>query len=189
MGETVDLEFGEMGARPPYWQMTPDQWAEVRALYQAGATATMLAERLGCSLSTIYKHMRRHDCRKRDRPAPRVKIDPDEAREQARAMKASPEESACRALGADASLGDAARAAAETAIAMLRDAQPTRSYTYARLAGTLERLARGTAMEGGDGDGTERGRLAALDFLRGIPEPISLPLIPANAGSQPGGAD
>lgn len=70
-----------------------------------------------------------------------------------------------RALGAGASLGEAARASAETAILMLKEAQPTRAYTYARLAGTLERLARGAA---GDGslDGTERGRQAALDFLR-----------------------
>lgn len=49
---------------------------------------------------------------------------------------------------------------------MLRDGHTASAYAHVRLAGRLERLARGAVGDGG-GDPTEPGRRAALDVLRG----------------------
>lgn len=151
--------------RKPYGRLSRKQWAEVRALYDHGVTARALSEAFGPAERTIYSHLNRHGCLRKDEPEAACTLTPEALGETARAVSGSEAEAPIRGLGAGASLGEAARASAETAILMLREAQPTRAYTYARLAGTLERLARGAA---GDGslDGTERGRQAALDFLR-----------------------
>ncbi|GAA0640452.1 hypothetical protein [Brevundimonas lenta] len=150
----------------------------IERLYRAGATAKALAKEYGGTERTIYARARVHGWLRKDAQPlapPLTELEADaaarEAGLEARADGLPPADAPVRMLAAGASLGDAARAAAETAIRMLRDGQPARSYTYARLAGTLERLARGPSLgaagDGGGADGTERGRLAALDFLRG----------------------
>ena len=153
--------------RLPYRRRPPGEWAVIRALYQGGATAKALALRFGGTERTLYAHLREHGCLRKTQPPQTCALDEAALGEAVRAVRGCEADAPVRALAEGASLAEAARAAAETAIAMLREAQPTRSYTYARLAGTLERLARGAAgTDGSDPDGTERGRQAALDFLR-----------------------
>ena len=157
--------------RKPYGRLTPKQWGELLALYDAGATAKALAAQFGTTERTIYTHANRAGRLRKDQPSVEPCTLDDAALEAGvRAGRGCAAEAPITALGDDASLAEAARAAAQTAIRMLKDAQPTRAYTYARLAGTLERLARGAAGMAGDGSadvaGMARGRQAALDFLR-----------------------
>lgn len=157
--------------RQPHRRRSHAEWDEIRRLYQAGATAKALVRAYGGTERTLYTRARRDGwLRKDDVPAPAGGLTPREADEAVRGLGADEAvpgpDTACRELATDASLGEAARAAATTAIAMLRDGEPARSYAYARLAGTLERLARGAIGDGGGGDPTEPGRQAALDFLR-----------------------
>lgn len=162
--ETTGLE------RKPYGRLSRTQWAEVRALYERGVTARALSEAFGPADRTIYAHLQRHGCLRKDETEAACLLTPEALGEKARAVKGSPAEAPCKGLGDGTSLAEAARAAARTAILMLGELQPTRSYTYARLAGTLERLARGVAGMAGDGsadaEGMARGRQAALDVLR-----------------------
>jgi hypothetical protein len=158
--------------RRPYCRRSEAEWDELRRLYQAGATAKALVKQYGGTERTLYTRARRDGWRRKDDRPPLTGLSPGAADAAVRTLGADEAvpgpDAACRALAADASLGEAARAAATTAIAMLRDGHTASAYAHARLAGTLEKLARGGA--GGDGDdvdGTERGRRAALDFLRG----------------------
>lgn len=166
-GVAVDGPTGP--ERKPYGRLNAEAWAEVRALYGRGVTAKALSAAFGPAERTIYTHLNRNGCLRKDEPEAVCRLTPEALGETARAVSGavpgSEAEAPIRALGAGASLGEAAKASAQTAILMLREGQPTRAYTYARLAATLERVARGAA---GDGpvDGTERGRQAALDFLR-----------------------
>lgn len=167
--------------RQPYCRRSAAEWDEIRRLYQAGATAKALVKQYGGTERTLYTHARDEGwLRKDDVTPPRTGLTPVEADAAARRLGADDAvpgpEAACRALAADASLGEAARAAAATAIAMLRDGHTASAYAHARLAGTLERLARGAAGDGGGTYSTEPGRRAALDFLRedvadGLPSP------------------
>lgn len=153
--------------RAPYRRRPETEWAEMRALYVAGATAKALAARFGGTERTIYTHMNTRGCLRKDQAEVACEMDAATLAAEVIRGRSEAAEAPCRALSPDASLGDAARAAATTAITLLREAEPARSYTYARLAGTLEKLARGSVgADGRDPDGTERGRLAALDFLR-----------------------
>lgn len=154
-----------MAHRPRLYR-SPEDWAEIRALYRAGMTVTALVARFGGSDSGIRTHLRRKGCLRKDQAEATCPMDAATLGDQVRETKGCAAEAPIRALAAGASLGEAARASAETAILMLREAEPARAYTYARLAGTLERLARGAAGDGLGVDGTERGRQAALDFLR-----------------------
>jgi hypothetical protein len=159
------------GERKPYGRLTPKSWGELLALYEAGATAKALAVQFNTTERTIYTHAKKAKLLRKDRPWMEPCALDDAALEAGvRAGRGCPAEAPITALTDDASLAEAARAAAETAILMLKEAQPTRAYTYARLAGTLERLARGVAGMAGDGSadaaGMERGRQAALDVLR-----------------------
>ncbi|MDI1327901.1 MAG: hypothetical protein PSV23_14015 [Brevundimonas sp.] len=156
--------------RQPHCRRGAAEWDEIRRLYQAGATAKALVRAYGGTERTLYTHAREAGwLRKDDRTPPATGLTPVEADAAVRALGAEDgvpgPDAACRALAADASLGEAARAAATTAIALLRDGQAAGAYAHARLAGTLERLARGAVGDGG-GDATEPGRVAALDFLR-----------------------
>lgn len=152
--------------RLPYRRRPQSEWAMIRELYLAGATAKALAARFGGTERGIYTHVSQHGCLRRDQPVESCDLDDAALREAVREVRGCEADAPVRELAEGASLEEAARAGAQTAIAMLRDAQPTRSYTYARLAGTLERLARGTVGAEGRDDGTEPGRQAALDFLR-----------------------
>ena len=163
--------------RQPYRQRSNAEWDEIQRLYQAGGTAKAVMAQYGGTERTLYARARKYGwLRKDDAPPPRQDegLTPAEADAAVRALgrggEVPPADAACRDLAADATLGEAARAAATTAIAMLRDCEAAKSYAFARLAGTLERLARGSAMDGGGGGGgvdpTEPGRRAALDFLR-----------------------
>jgi hypothetical protein len=187
--EAIDIaDARPMLERRRYRRRPPSEWAEIRALYRGGATAKALAERFGGAERTIYTHLRESGCLRKDQPVEACALDAHEVAEAVRAGRGCEAEAPVRALRADASLGDAARAAAETAILMLRDVQPGRAYAFARLAGTLERLARGAVGDGGgsgrDDGGMERGRRAALDFLRREARAPSSPLTPAKAGIQ-----
>lgn len=167
-------ERAEAAAAPerrPYRRRDEEEWGVIRALYRRGATARALAERFGGTERTIYTHLQRHGCLRKAQAPVECALDEaalDEAVRQGRGLGRGCEaEAPCLALREDASLAEAARAAAETSIRMLRAVQPTRAYTFARLAGALERLARGAVgTEAGDADGTGRGVRAALDFLR-----------------------
>ena len=156
--------------RQPYCRRNEAEWDEIRRLCQAGATAKALVKQYGGTERTLYTRARRDGWLRKDDVAPATGLTPGEADAAARRLGADDAApgpgAACRALAADASLGEAARAAATTAIAMLRDGHTASAYAHARLAGTLERLARGAAGDAGGGDPTEPGRMAALDFLR-----------------------
>lgn len=157
--------------REPYRRRSHAEWDEIRRLYQAGATAKALAKQYGGTERTLYARARRDGWLRKDDRVPETGLTALEADAAVRALglddPAPGPDAACRELAADASLGDAARAAAATAIAMLRDGHTASAYAHARLAGTFERLARGAAVEAGGGaDATEPGRQAALDFLR-----------------------
>ena len=161
--------------RQPHRRRTNAEWDEIRRLYQAGATAKALVKAYGGTERTLYTRARRDGWLRKDdawpaRGAPAGGLTPREADEAVRGLGAEDEapgpDTACRELAVDASLAEAARAAATTAIAMLRDGFATRAYAYARMAGTLERLARGAIGDGGAADPTEPGRMAALDVLR-----------------------
>ena len=161
--------------RQPHRRRSHAEWDEIRRLYQAGATAKALVKEYGGTERRLYARARRDGWLRKDdawpaRGAPAEGLTPREADAAVRGLGADEAvpgpDTACRELAVDASLGEAARAAATTAIAMLRDGEPARSYAYARLAGTLERLARGAIGDGGAADPTEPGRMAALDFLR-----------------------
>ena len=154
----------KMAGRPRLYR-SPEEWAEIRALYRAGMTTPALVAQFGGNESTIRTHLRKRKCLRKDQVEATCPLDAETLGDRVRETKGCEADAPVRALAAEASLADAARAAAETAIRMLREAEPARAYTYARLAGTLERLARGAA---GDAalNGAERGRLAALDFLR-----------------------
>jgi hypothetical protein len=156
-------------------RLSPEAVAEIKALYRGGATARALAERFGGSERRLYRHLGAAGCLRKQQPEAACALDAAEVAGAVRGTRGCAADAACRGLGAEASLGEAARAAAATAINMLREAEPARAYAYARLAGTLERLARGAAGDGArggerggerDADGMERGRRAALDFLR-----------------------
>jgi uncharacterized protein YjcR len=161
--------------RQPHRRRSNAEWDEIKRLYQAGATAKALVKEYGGTERTLYARARRdgwlrkHDAWPVRGAAPEAGLTPREADEGVRELGAgdpfSAADAACRELAEDASLGDAARAAATSAIAHLRDLAPAKSYTYARLAGTLERLARGAVGDGG-GDAADAGREAALDCLR-----------------------
>mgnify|MGYP000675106687 CR=1 FL=1 len=159
--------------RRPYCRRSEAEWDELRRLYQAGATAKALVKQYGGTERTLYTRARRDGWLRKDDRAPETGLTPVQADAAVRALGldmtvpgAVPgPDAACRELAADASLGEAARAAAATAIAMLRDGHTASAYAHARLAGTFERLARGAVGDGG-GDPTEPGRMAALDFLR-----------------------
>ncbi|WP_332659912.1 hypothetical protein [Brevundimonas sp.] len=156
--------------RQPHRRRSNAEWDEIRRLYQAGATAKALVKEYGGTERSLYARARRDGWLRKDDPAAVADegLTPREADAAVRGLGADDgvpgPDAACRALAGDASLGDAARAAAKSAIAMLRDGFATKAYAYARMAGTLERLARGAMGEGGDA--AERGRAAALDFLR-----------------------
>lgn len=155
--------------RQPHCRRSNAEWDEIRRLYQAGATAKALVKEYGGTERTLYTRARRDGwLRKDDAAPPATGLTPVEADAAVRALGAEDAvpapDAACRALPADASLGEAAQAAATTAIALLRDGKAAGAYAHARLAGQLERLARGAVGEGaGAADG---GRAAALDFLR-----------------------
>lgn len=155
--------------RQPHCRRSNAEWDEIRRLYQAGATAKALVKEYGGTERTLYTRARRDGwLRKDDAPAPEAGLTPREADAAVRELGADDAvpapDAACRNLPADASLGEAARAAATTAIAMLREGKTAGAYANARLAGTLERLARGAMGEGADA--ADGGRAAALDFLR-----------------------
>lgn len=164
-GERVDAATAP--ERRPYRRRDEEEWGVIRALYRRGATARALAERFGGTERTIYAHLQKQGCLRKEQAPVECALDEatlDEAVRQGRGCEA---EAPCLALRDDATLAEAAQAAAETSIRMLRAVQPTRAYTFARLAGTLERLARGPAgADPGDPDGTARGVLAALEYLR-----------------------
>lgn len=156
--------------RQPYRRRTNAEWDEIRRLYQAGATAKALVGEYGGTERTLYTRARRDGWLRKDDPvvaATDPGLTPREADRAVRQLGADegvPEpDQACRDLPEDASLDDAARAAAAASIAMLRDGHTARAYAYARMAGTLERLARGAV---GDADAAGARRTAALDFLR-----------------------
>lgn len=168
-GAAVDTPT--MRERTPYGRLTPKQWGVVLGLYEAGATAKALAAQFNTTERTIYTHAKKAKMLRKDKPwMEPCELDDAALEEGVRVGRACPEEAPITALTDDASLAKAARAAAETAILMMKAAQPTRAYTYARLAATLERLARGVAGMAGDGSadaaGMERGRQAALEVLR-----------------------
>ena len=157
--------------RQPHRRRTNAEWDEIRRLYQAGATAKALVREYGGTERTLYSRARRDGWLRKDDPVAVANegLTPVEADAAVRGLGADDPvpgaDAACRALAADASLGDAARAAATTAIALLRDGQTASAYAHARLAGTRERLARGAVGDGG-ADAAGSGRAAALDFLR-----------------------
>lgn len=54
--------------RKPYGRLTPKQWGDLLALYEAGATAKALAVRFNTTERTIYTHARKAKLLRKDRP-------------------------------------------------------------------------------------------------------------------------
>lgn len=160
--------------RRPYRQRPESEWLEIERLFVNGATAKALAERFGGCERRIYERMSKRGLSRRRQKAGPLPVVDQAGREAALDLSVTTggedgaAEAPCRALSEGASLGEAAAAAAQTAINKVRALDPARAYTWARLAGTLERLARaGGGETAGLGDSpTEAGRRAALDFLR-----------------------
>ncbi len=160
--------------RRPYRRRPEAEWLQIERLYVHGATAKALAERFGGSERAIYARLRRRGLLRRDQAAGPLPVVDTAGREDALDLSvttggaAGEAEAPCRALGEEATLGEAAAAAAQSAIRWVRELNPAKAYTWARLAGQLERLARAGGPDGAalGEDPTEPGRRAALDFLR-----------------------
>ena len=129
--------------KAPWRRLTPDEWARVRATFLAGATAKALAVEYRTTERTIYRKAREDGWRRKDARASEPPMTPDQAEAAARAL-APPGDgaAACRMMAADVALGQAARAAARSAVGMLRDGHVGPAQTYARVAGLLARLER-----------------------------------------------
>ncbi len=148
--------------RRPYRRRDADEWAEVEALYRAGATAKAIAAEYGGTERTIYTRAREHGWLRRDDRATKPKMTPGAAEAKARRISGVKADAPARALEPDADLSAATRAAVRTTVGMLRDGHPARAYAYGRLAALMLRLER-SLQEGapGDGGGGDRGRTAA----------------------------
>lgn len=143
--------------RRPYRRRNADEWAEVLALYRAGATAKALAATYGGTERTIYTKAAKEGClRKDDRPS-QPEMTREAAEAAARAISGTPEDAPCRDLAADAEMAAAARASARAAVGMLRGGEAARSYAYARLSLVMLRLDRALEDHGAGGRG-ESGR-------------------------------
>lgn len=162
--------------KKPYRRVLPDDWLAIEAMYRAGATAKALAFRYDISERTIYGRAGKYGWLRRDHgpTAPPMTAEAAEAAARALggvAVSASLDgargDAACRGLAADAPLDVAARAAARSAVGMLRDGNVGPAQTYARVAGLLARL--GPVVEDGDEAGAARGLspqdAAALAFV------------------------
>jgi hypothetical protein len=128
--------------RRPYRRRNEDEWAEVEALYRAGATAKALAAEYGGTERTIYTRASRHGWLRRDDRATKPKMTPKAAEAKARRISGVKADAPVRALKADADLSAATRAAVRTTVGMLRDGHPARAYAYGRLAALMLRLDR-----------------------------------------------
>ncbi len=146
--------------RRPYSNHTPDEWAEMKGLYLAGATMKSIAAQYQCSERKIYARAGKEGWLRRDHTARNPPMTPEEADARARAISGVEADAPCRALEADADLDAALRAAVRTTVGMLRDGQPARAYAYGRLAALMLRLAK--SLEGGalgdEGAATSGGR-------------------------------
>lgn len=140
--------------RRPYSNHTPDEWAEMEALYRAGATAKAIAAEYACSERKIYSRARKDGWRRKDLKAETPPMTAEAADRRARQISGLAADAAVRALEADADLSAAARAAVRTTVGMLRDGETARAYAYGRLAALMLRLDRalgdvGAATSGG----------------------------------------
>ncbi|MEQ7153948.1 hypothetical protein [Brevundimonas aurifodinae] len=142
--------------RRPHKHHTPDEWAEIKALYVAGATAKCIAADYGCSERKIYARAGDEGWLRRDLGAEKPPMTPEAADARARAISGAPADAAVRALKADADLAAATRAAVRTTVGMLRDGHPARAYAYGRLAALMIRLDR--VLGEVEGEGSAGGR-------------------------------
>jgi len=140
--------------RRPHRRHSPDERAQMEALFRAGATAKAIAAEFGCSERKIYAAAREGGFRRKDlKAAGAVEAAPcaDQADAWARRIGGVAADAPCRALDPEAGLDEARHAAVRTAIGMLRDGDTARAYAYARLAAVMQRLDRGM-----EGDGPYR---------------------------------
>lgn len=134
--------------RRPHRRHNPDEWAEIKALYLAGATAKSIAADYGCSERKIYARAGKEGWLRRDLKAEKPPMTSEEADARARAISGVEADAPVRALAADADLSAAMRAAVRTTVGMLRDGHPARAYAYGRLATLMLRLDRALGDEG-----------------------------------------
>ena len=120
----------------------PDEWAEMKALYVAGATAKSIAAEYGCCERKIYARARKEGWRRRDLKAEKPPMTPEAADAKARAISGVEADAAVRALAADADLSVALQAAVRTTVGMLRGGDTARAYAYGRLAALMLKLDR-----------------------------------------------
>ncbi|CAN5417657.1 hypothetical protein BH09PSE1_BH09PSE1_17390 [soil metagenome] len=159
--------------KKPYRRAPPDEWAEMRVLYTAGATAKALSIAYGPTERTIDPHGRKEGWLRKDQKVTKPDMTAEEADAAARALGRREDgggDAACRDLAADAPLDVAARAAARAAVGMLRDGHVGAAQTYARVSGLLTRLSH--TVDGGGGHGgvsLDEGVFAAIRALL-IPE-------------------
>ncbi|WGM32717.1 hypothetical protein [Brevundimonas sp. NIBR11] len=128
--------------RRPYTRHNPDEWAEMEALYRAGATAKSIAADYGGSERKIYARAAKEGWLRRDLKADKPPMTPKAADRKARAISGVKADAPVRALGPDADLSAATRAAVRTTVGMLRDGETARAYAYGRLAALMLRLDR-----------------------------------------------
>ena len=156
-----------LNKKPPC-RAHPDEWAEIRVLFIAGATAKALSLAYGPTERTIFTHAREGGWLRKDHKVTRPDMTAEEADAAARALGRREDgggDAACRGLAADAPLDVAARAAARAAVGMLRDGHVGSAQTYARVAGMLARLDR--TVEGNAG-GEARGGMLDEDVFAAI---------------------
>lgn len=139
--------------RRPHRRHSPDERAQMEALFRAGATARAIAAEFGCSERKIHAAARAGKFRRKDLTAAGpVEAAPSaaEADAWARRIGGVAADAPCRALDPEAGLDEARHAAVRTCIGMLRDGDTARAYAYARLAAVMMRLDRGMGADAAD---------------------------------------
>lgn len=142
--------------RRPYRRRNEDEWAELEALYRAGATAKALAAEYGGTERTIYTRARKFGWLRKDDRARQPALTPGAARAKARRISGVEADAAVRALTPDADLSAATRAAVRTTVGMLRDGETARAYAFGRLAVLMLRLDRALGADDATGAGGGR---------------------------------
>lgn len=149
----------------PYRRRTEEEWVELKQLYQAGASAKVLAERFGGTERGIYMRLSKDGALRRDQPARPTTLGGAEALDRARDLQGVEADAPCRALSEDAPLTDAADAAARSAVRNLRAGDLSRALNLMRLARLFQRFGLSSGV-GTDAAVESPGSQIALDFLK-----------------------
>ncbi len=151
----------------PYRRRSEEEWAEIKQLYEKGASAKALVDAFGGTERTIYSRLSKDGCLRKDlaeRETP-LPLSDDEAEAKAGGIQNMKEHAPVRTLTPESPPEEAARRAYESGLLWFIRGDVTKAYQVLRLSGLLERLGRLKVME--QGEGTSAAQAAVLEFLMG----------------------